>query len=116
MRGKRRRSRLIESRLDAWDRGDYNALIKDIEDAAMEEGLGPAMSGEFEVESAGRRFNSMVLDRKISETVKAVTNADKGGLIPPDGHRSKIWPASDRCAAPKSPPHLSATRGTFRRT
>ena len=75
--------KLIESRLDALDRGKYNALIKDIEDEAMEEGLGLARSGELEVELSGRRCNSMVLDGKISEAVKTVTNADKGGLFLP---------------------------------
>jgi len=74
---------LIESRLNAWDKGNYNALIKDIEDAAMEEGLWPARSGGFELELAGRRYNSMVLDGKISKAVRTVTNAVPGGLFLP---------------------------------
>ena len=75
--------KLIKSRLDAWDIGNFNALIKDIEDAALEEGLGPTMGGEFDVESTGHRFNSMVLDGKISEAVSTVTTTDKGGLFLP---------------------------------
>ena len=46
---------VIWSRLNARIKGDFDALVKDLDDIAMQDGLGRAgREGEFDVEAEGR--------------------------------------------------------------
>ena len=56
---------LIWSRLDTWEAGRFLALVKDVKECAMEDGWGLGHNSEFDLEYAGRRYNSMVLGGKI---------------------------------------------------
>ena len=58
----------------AWRAGNYLALVEDIEDAAQEDGWGTPPDREFELESAGRKYDSMVKNGRISSAVRMVTN------------------------------------------
>jgi hypothetical protein len=80
--------KLIWGRLDAWEAGKFCALVKGVEEEAA--GRGYSMSSrEFEVESAGRRYNSMILSGKLRAAVRMVTDRDPGGLFKPDDKCSK---------------------------
>ena len=76
--------RLIWDRLDAWEAEKYCALVKGVEEEALVCGFGATDDHEFEVESAGRRYNSMILSGKIRAAVRMVTDQDPGGLFRPD--------------------------------
>ena len=52
---------LVWSRMDAWEAVRYCALVKEVEECAMEDGFPPAHSDRsLELESVGQRYNSMV--------------------------------------------------------
>ncbi len=80
---------LISSRLDLWEAGKYCALVKGVEEEALMSGFGATHNREFEVESAGRRYESMVLSGKIRAAVRMVTDRDPGGLLAPDDQCTK---------------------------
>ena len=65
---------LIWARLDAWEAGKYCALVKGVEEEAMVCGFGASRDQDFELESAGRRYNSMVLSGKMRAAVRMITN------------------------------------------
>ena len=71
--------RLIRDQLDAWEAARYCALVKGVEEEALVCGFGASHNHEFEVESAGRRYNSMVMSGRIQAAVRMVTNRDPGG-------------------------------------
>jgi hypothetical protein len=76
---------LVWSRMDAWEAGRYCALVKEVEECAMEDGFPHAHSDHsLELESVGWRFNSMVHSGKLRAAVRAVTDRDPGGLYAPD--------------------------------
>jgi len=76
---------LVWSRMDAWEAGCYCALVKEVEECAMEDGFPHAHTNHsLELESVGRRFNSMVLSGKLWVAVRTVTDRDPGGLYAPD--------------------------------
>ena len=75
---------LIWARMDAWEAGRLVALVKDVEEGAMEDGWGLAHDSEFDLESTGRRYNSMVLGGKMRAAMRMVTDRDPGGLLAPD--------------------------------
>jgi hypothetical protein len=76
---------LVWSRMDAWEASRYCVLVKEVEECAMEDGFPHTHSGHsLELESVGRRFNSMVYSGKLRATVRAVTDRDPGGLYAPD--------------------------------
>ena len=66
------------------------ALVKDMEECGMEDGWGLSHSSEFDLESAGRRYNCMVLSGKIRAAVQMVMDCDPGSLLLPDDKFSKI--------------------------
>jgi hypothetical protein len=73
------------SRMDAWEASRYCALVKEVEECAMEDGFPHAHTDRsLELESVGRRFNSMVHSGKLCAAVRAVTDRDPGGLYTPD--------------------------------
>jgi len=81
---------VIWSRLNAWVKGDFDALVKDLDDLAMQDGLGRAgREGEFDVDAEGRRYNNMVLEGRISEAVNTVVDTNRGRLYQPDDACSK---------------------------
>ncbi len=74
----------------AWEACKFCALVKGVEEEAA--GRGYSMSScEFEVKSAGRRYNSMILSGKFHAAVRMlVTDRHKGGgLFKPDDKCSK---------------------------
>jgi hypothetical protein len=80
--------------MDAWEASCYCALVKEVEECAMEDGFPRAHPNRsLELESVGRRFNSMVHSGKLRAAVRAMTDRDPGGLYAPDdictktGHR-----------------------------
>ena len=76
---------LVWSRMDAWEASRYCALVKEVEECAMEDGFPHAHPNRgLELESVGRRFNSMVHSGKLRAAVRAVTDRDPGGLYAPD--------------------------------
>ena len=74
---------LIRGRLEAWKNGHYLALIKDIEEANLEDGWGTAHDREFKFEEAGKKYNSMIRRGQVRSAVGIVTNHDLGGLYLP---------------------------------
>jgi len=83
---------VIWARLNAWEKGDFDALITELDDLVMQDGLGRAgrNEGEFDVESEGCRYNNMVLEGRISKAVNSVINKHRGRLYQPDDSCSKI--------------------------
>ena len=81
--------KLILCRLDMWDAGKYCALVKGVEEEAQVSGFGATHTHEFEVESAGWRYESMVLSGKIRAAVRMVTDRDPGGPFKPDDKCTK---------------------------
>ena len=79
---------LIWARLNDWEAGRICALVNDVCEDSAEEGWGMGHR-EFEVNSAARRYNSMVLDGKIRSAVRTITDRDPGGLLAPDDIDSK---------------------------
>ena len=76
---------LVWSRMDAWEASRYCALVKEVEECAMEDGFPHAHTNHsLELESVGQRFNSMVHSGKLRAVVRAVTDRDSGGLYAPD--------------------------------
>ena len=55
----------------------------------MEDGLGLSRNSDFNLESAGRRYNSMVLLGKIQAAVQMVMDHDPDSLLRPDDKCSK---------------------------
>ena len=47
-------------------------------------GFGASRDQDVELESAGRRYNSMVLSGKMRAAVRMITNRDPGGLLKPN--------------------------------
>ena len=74
---------LIRGRLEAWKNGHYLALVKDIEEANLEDGWGTAHDREFELEEAGKKYDSMIKRGQVRSAVRVVTNRDLGGLYLP---------------------------------
>ena len=76
---------LVWSCLDAWEAGRYCALVKEVEECAMEDGIPRAHSDRsLKLESVGRRFNLMVHLGKLRVAVRAVTDRNPGGLYAPN--------------------------------
>jgi hypothetical protein len=75
---------LVWSRMDAWEASCYCTLVKEVEECAMEDGFPHAHTNRsLELESVGRRFNSMVHSGKLCTAVRAVTDRNPGGLYAP---------------------------------
>ena len=55
--------------MNVWEEGRFVGLVKGVEEEALICGFGTGHDGEFAVESAGRRFNSMVLSGKVLAAV-----------------------------------------------
>ena len=76
---------LVWSCMDAWEASCYCALVKEVEECAMEDGFPHAhINRSLELESVGRRFNSIVHSGKLRAAVRAMTDRDPGGLYAPD--------------------------------
>jgi hypothetical protein len=73
--------KLIWGRLDAWEAGKHCALVKGVEEEAAGRGYSMPSDREFEVQSAGRRYNSMILSGKLRAAVRMVTDRDPGGAF-----------------------------------
>ena len=63
--------------------------MKDVEDAAQEDGWDTPHDGEFELESACQKYDAIVKGGRVSSAVKMVTNRDLGGLYRPTDACSK---------------------------
>jgi hypothetical protein len=57
---------LVWSHMDAWEASGYCTLVKEVEECALEDGFPHAHTDRsLELESVGRRFNSMVHSGKL---------------------------------------------------
>ena len=56
--------------LKYWEEYKYNTRTKEIEDSVKEDGRGTSVSTIFNVDSTGRKFNSVVLSEKLWPTMK----------------------------------------------
>ena len=72
---------LIWQRMNVWEEGRFVGLVKGVEEEALIYGFGTGRNGEFAVESAAQRFNSMVLSGKVRAAVRMVAKRDPGGLF-----------------------------------
>jgi hypothetical protein len=82
---------LVWSRMDAWEANRFCALVKEVEECAMEDGFPCAYPDRsLELESVGRRFNSMVHSGKLRAAVRAMTDRDPGGLYAPNDGCTKM--------------------------
>ncbi len=72
--------------MDEWEASHFCTLVKEVEECAMEEDGFPCAhpNRSLELESVGRRFNSMVHSGKLRAAVRAMTDHDPGGLYAPD--------------------------------
>ncbi len=82
---------IIWGRLDAWDAGQYVALVKGIEEANLDIGGG---SGGTRVRRAdttllARKYHNMVLGGKVRAAMCMVTDRDSGGAYRPYDRDSK---------------------------
>ncbi len=76
---------LVWSRMDAWEASHFCALVKKVEECAIEDGFPHAHPDRsLELESVGWRFNSMVHSCKLMAAVRAMTDRAPGGLYAPD--------------------------------
>ena len=80
---------LIWQRMNVWEEGRFIGLVKGVEEEALICGFGTGRNGEFAVESAAWRFNSMVLSGKVQAAVQMVTERDPSGLFRPSDRCSK---------------------------
>ena len=65
-------------------------MMNELCELAIQSGPGRARcEDEFNVESEGRKYNSMVSDGKISKAVNTICNRDRGGLYQPTDKCSK---------------------------
>jgi len=75
---------LVWSHMDSWEASRYCALVKELEECAMEDGFPPTHSNcSLELESVGWRFNLMVHFGKLRAAVRAVTDHNPGILYAP---------------------------------
>ena len=74
---------LIWKRLECWKAGYHCALVKEVEDAALEDGWGTAGGAPFNVESAVSNYVSMSKSGKIRAAVRIATGCNIGGLYRP---------------------------------
>ncbi len=82
---------LVWSHMDAWEASCFCALVKEVEECAMEDGFPWAHPDRsLKLESVGRRFNSMVHSGKLRAAVRAVTDNDPGGLYAPNNVCTKM--------------------------
>ena len=87
---------LIRGRLEAWKVGHYLALLKDIEEAALEDGWSTPHDREFELEEAGKKYDAMIKRGQVRSAVRMVTQRDLGGLYQPTDKCTKTGrPAID---------------------
>ncbi len=76
---------LVWFHMDVWEASHYCALVKEVEECAMEDGFPRTHPNcSLELEAMGRRFNLMVHSGKLRSAVRAVTNCNPGGLYAPD--------------------------------
>jgi hypothetical protein len=76
---------LVWSHMDAWEAICFCALVKEVEECAMEDGFPRAHPDRsLELESVWWRFNSMVHSGKLRAAVRAATNRNPGGLYAPN--------------------------------
>ncbi len=82
---------IIWGRLDAWDKGQYVALVKDVEEANLDigGGGGGAMARQDDTTSMARKYHNMVLGGKVRAAVRMVTNRDVGRAYRPFDTDSK---------------------------
>jgi hypothetical protein len=75
----------VRSCMDKWEASRYCVLVKEVEECAMEDCFPHAHPNRsLELESVGRRFNSMVHSSKLRAAVRAMTNRNPGGLYAPN--------------------------------
>ena len=80
---------LIWKRLEYWKVGHYCALVKEVEDAAMEDRWGTVGDTPFNIESAGRKYKLMLKSGKIRGVVRIFTGREMGGLYRPHNKCTK---------------------------
>ena len=74
--------RRVENRLNLWEAGKFNALVQDIEAAAMQSVGGGRRT--VDPDQIARNYNASVLDGNIRAAVRSVTNRDGGGVLLPE--------------------------------
>lgn len=74
---------MIWTRLQCWETGKYCTLVKEVEDLIKEDGWGTSATTTFNVNSTGRKYNSVVLGRKIWPSMRTFTTRNTGGLYKP---------------------------------
>jgi hypothetical protein len=65
-----------------WEAGKFNALVQDIEAAAMQSVGGGRRT--VDPDQIARNYNASVLDGNIRAAVRSVTNRDGGGVLLPE--------------------------------
>ena len=84
--------RLIQIRLDLWEKGEILSLIKAVEDAGQTgraDGAARPMGANGIDESVARRYASTFLNGKHRQAVRNVTDRGQGGLYKPSDRDSK---------------------------
>ena len=77
----------IQQRMDLWDEGSIEALVTQIETAAVQS-AGRGMR-KRDKETAARAFNSKVLNGNIRSAVRNLTNQEGRGVVMPDNRCNK---------------------------
>ena len=95
--------RRIERRLDLWDEGHYSALVADcVEEALRNSGSGK--SAGFDAKA--RRYNNLVVEGKLRQAVRGVTDRNGGGILLPEDHCTKETSKTVREVLESKHPHL----------
>ncbi|KAL3795565.1 hypothetical protein ACHAWO_009861 [Cyclotella atomus] len=81
----------IEARLKLWEAGRFAELVGDCVAEGKRGRVSKSKSGdtEEELDSIGRRFNTMFLSGKVRGAVRFATDREAGGPLSPDGTDSK---------------------------
>ena len=75
--------RRVLRQLSLWENGQIAELVNDIVNAAKQGGGGGKYANNDD--SIACRYHSMVIEGKLREAVRWVTNRDGGGVLHPDG-------------------------------
>lgn len=81
----------IEARLKLWEAGRYAELVGDCVAEGQRGRVSKSKYGdtEEELDSIGRRFNTMFLSGKVRGAVRFATDREAGGPLDPEGKDSK---------------------------
>ena len=107
----------MEARMGLWDRGEYRALVEDLEAETRLRGGNREGTDE---ERDFRAFNARVLSGRLRSACRALTNRNGGGVLQPDDVCTKtglpvLEVLESKHPALRDPPSVGEVDGAFER-